>query len=228
MSEWWTYALSDFLMFSPQVYYRLFELHNRALWPAQLLTVGLALAMLYLLLRRDGGWPGSVAAILGALWIWLAWAFFHERYATINWAAVYVAPFIAAQGGLLVWFGSAGNRLGLTSIGQRRKFAGLGLFAFALLCYPLLAPLMGRSWLSGEIFGVAPDPTALATLALLARSDGRGSRLAMIVPALWCLVSTLTLWTMGAADFFVPLAGALAAIGIASDCRRESKFHIVK
>jgi hypothetical protein len=30
MSEWWTYTLSDFLLFSPRVYYRLFELHNRA------------------------------------------------------------------------------------------------------------------------------------------------------------------------------------------------------
>ena len=28
MSEWWTYRLSDFLMFSPRTYHRLFELHN--------------------------------------------------------------------------------------------------------------------------------------------------------------------------------------------------------
>ena len=33
MSEWWTYTLSDFLLFSPRTYYRLFELHHRALWP---------------------------------------------------------------------------------------------------------------------------------------------------------------------------------------------------
>ena len=35
MPEWWTYSLSDFLMFSPRTYYRLFELHNAAIWPAQ-------------------------------------------------------------------------------------------------------------------------------------------------------------------------------------------------
>ncbi len=39
MSEWWTYTLSDFLLFSPRVYYRLLELHNHALWPAHLLTI---------------------------------------------------------------------------------------------------------------------------------------------------------------------------------------------
>ncbi len=36
MSEWWTYTLSDFLLFSARTYYRLFELYNRDVWPAQL------------------------------------------------------------------------------------------------------------------------------------------------------------------------------------------------
>ena len=36
MSEWWTYSLSDFLLFSPRTYYRLFELYNAAIWPAQI------------------------------------------------------------------------------------------------------------------------------------------------------------------------------------------------
>ena len=84
MSEWWTYTLSDFLMFSPQVYHRLFELHNRALWPAQLLTAGFGFAILYLLLGRQDGWNRPIWTLLGALWIWLAWAFFWD--ATLhNW-----------------------------------------------------------------------------------------------------------------------------------------------
>jgi hypothetical protein len=28
MSEWWSYRFSDLLMFSPETYYRLFELYN--------------------------------------------------------------------------------------------------------------------------------------------------------------------------------------------------------
>jgi hypothetical protein len=31
MSEWWTYSLWDFLLFSPRTYYRLFELYNLAI-----------------------------------------------------------------------------------------------------------------------------------------------------------------------------------------------------
>ena len=33
MSEWWTYTLSDFLLFSPRTYHRLFELHNVVMTP---------------------------------------------------------------------------------------------------------------------------------------------------------------------------------------------------
>ena len=29
MSEWWTYHLRDFLLFTPRTYYRLFELADR-------------------------------------------------------------------------------------------------------------------------------------------------------------------------------------------------------
>ena len=44
MSEWWTYRPADFLMFAPRTYWRLFELHNAAWWPAPplLLLAGLA------------------------------------------------------------------------------------------------------------------------------------------------------------------------------------------
>ena len=51
MSEWWTYSLSDFLLFSPRTYYRLFELYNLAIWPAQILALALGLAILALWLR---------------------------------------------------------------------------------------------------------------------------------------------------------------------------------
>src|SRR5205807_4521090 len=50
MSEWWTYSLSDFLLFSPRTYYRLFELYNLALWPGQIAAIALGIVLLALLL----------------------------------------------------------------------------------------------------------------------------------------------------------------------------------
>jgi hypothetical protein len=74
---------------------------------------------------------------------------------------------------------------------------------------------MGRSWLAAEIFGLAPDPTALATLALLALADGWSRWPLMIGPAIWCVLSSTTLSVLGSGEYFVPMAGALAAIAIA-------------
>ena len=162
MSEWWTYSLSDFLLFSPRTYYRLFELYNVALWPAQLLVPVLGAAILLLL--RAGGRRRSriVATILAGCWLWVGWGFLYSRYATINWAAAYFAALFALQAALLL-AGAAGGKLdfGTPSRGARRT--GLGLFLFALLALPWAGPLLGRGWRQMELFALAPDPTALAT-----------------------------------------------------------------
>jgi hypothetical protein len=220
MSEWWTYTLSDFLLFSPRVYYRLFELHNQALWPAQLLTTAVGLAILVMLLRPVRARERVIPALLGALWIWVAWSFFFERYATINWAAVYIAPAFALQGLLLIGAGAWG---GLSFDADRANLSGVALFVLALAGYPLIAPTLGRPWAAAEIFGIAPDPTSVATLAVLALAQGRARGLLMVIPCLWCAVTGATLWTMESAEFFVAPLAALAAVGTALLRRRPER-----
>ena len=58
MSEWWTYSLSDFLLFSPRTYYRLVELYNLAIWPAQLVALAIGAAILAVLGSR-ATWQGQ-------------------------------------------------------------------------------------------------------------------------------------------------------------------------
>ena len=52
MPEWWTYSLTDFLLFSPDTYWRLFERYNEAIWPLQIGAAALGLALFALVLRR--------------------------------------------------------------------------------------------------------------------------------------------------------------------------------
>jgi hypothetical protein len=215
MSEWWTYAPADFLLFSPRVYYRLFELYNRSYWPVAVVSFALGLGMFLLLLRPTRASHRLIPVILGALWIWIAWAFFVERYASINWAAVYVAPAFALQGVALVWAGAVSGKLKFAASRELPDVVALALFAFNVIGYPFVAAVMGRSWLSAEIFGLAPDPTALATLALLALAHGGVRWPLLIIPLIWCLVTGLTLWTMEAGDFFVAPVGALIALAVA-------------
>lgn len=59
-----------------------------------------------------------------------------------------------------------------------------------------------------EIYGVAPDPTVLATLGILLLAAGRASWALVVIPILWCALSGAVQWTMESPDALVmPLAG---------------------
>lgn len=212
MSQWRTYSLSDFLMFSARTYYRLFELYNLAIWPVHLIAGAFGVAILICVVR-SGAASGRVAAgMLAACWLWVAWAFHAERYAAINWAANYFAIGFGIEALLLLWFGTVRGRLALKPVRSRIDRVALGMLLFALLLYPLLATASGRSWRQMEMFGVAPDPTAVATLGLLLLS-ARDPWLLLPIPLLWCAISGATLWAMQAPDAWVaPLVALLALL----------------
>jgi len=209
MSEWWTYGLRDLLLFSPRTYYRLFELHNLEWWPLPLATLALG-AVVLALAWRGGERAGRIAlALLAAGWLWVAWAWQLQRYAPINWAAEYFAWMWGAQA-LLLFGAAAFARIGPAP--RRLRLAGLVLLAFALVAYPLLAVALGRGWAQAEVFGMAPDPTALATLGALLVLRLRHGGWLLAIPVAACLVSGATLWAMASPEFWIaPLAAVLAA-----------------
>lgn len=212
MDEWWTYRLSDFLLFSPHTYYRLFELYNIDVWPLQILALSLGIAVI-VLIKRQPIWHGRVVtAILAACWLWVAWAYHLQRYSSINWAAHYYAMGFAAQAVLLIWVGVIRGGLAFQTQSPLIRCVGFGLYSFALFIQPLMAPLMGRKWLQAEIFGVAPDPTAIATLGILLLVTNKTRWWLFIIPILWCMISSATLWTMKSPQALVMVLGALIVI----------------
>ena len=212
MSEWWTYSLSDFLLFSARTYYRLFELYNVDIWPAQSVALALGCILLALIWRpRPGGQGRFVAAILMACWIWVAWAFHWRHFATINWAATYFAGAFALEALLLLVFGIVGNELAFEP-GSPTHRIGFAIVLFAVFLQPLSAPLIGRGWLQAEVFGVAPDPTVVATLGILLAGGRRALWRLGIVPFAWCVLSGVVLWTLGSPEAVVMLVAALVVL----------------
>lgn len=210
MSEWWTYRLSSFLMFSPQVYERLFELQNRAWWPAPVLALLLGAALLVLMRLRWSGAARVVMLLLALAWLSVAWTFFAQRYAQIHLAGNAFAIAFALQGLLLLAHAVLPSRM--RPVFEHDAFANLGavLLIAALAFWPLLAPGTGRTWWQAEVLGLAPDPTALATLGvLLACRLGPWHWLLLPLPVLWLLFSGATLWTM---DRPWALLGPVAAL----------------
>ncbi|MDQ0347889.1 DUF6064 family protein [Ancylobacter vacuolatus] len=224
MSEWWTYRLDDFLLFSPRVYWRLFEAHNAALWPLHLATMLAGLSLVVLILRRPGRAMLWTGLLLAPLWAFVAWTFLLQRYSGINWAASYAAPAFLVQAVLLLAAAlmPGGPAMGrLDAIGK----TGLGLVLAGLLLYPALALASGRPLAGAEVFGIAPDPTVLVTVGLLLTARGRWLAFLLPIPLLWCLFSGLTLLAMGEAQAWLLLAGTVlvALLGTLRLVRRGSR-----
>ena len=208
-------------MFSPRIYWRLFESINETCWPLQLPLLALGLGWLgWQLSPRsrsagDATWRAA-ALLLAALWGWVAWAFLLQRFAPINWPATQFAQAFALQALALLLLALVGGVAGRASTWRFR--AGIGLGLWSLVGHPLLPLVFDRPWQQAEFFGLAPDPTAIATLALLLLIDTHEPRrrwllrALWVLPLAWCAISAATLATMGSAQSLVMVAAAVLAL----------------
>jgi xanthine/uracil permease len=208
-----SYAIGDFIPFTAEVYLRLFERQNEALWPAHLLAMPMGVAALALAWR---GWGRGLALVLAIVWAWVAVMFHLRLYTELTWAAQYFGGAFLVQAVLLFGCGVFGSQnLNREARDQRRGgpvVTGLALAVIGLAMFPLLAPVTGRNWSGAEWFAIAPDPTVLATLGLLLVAARPVWLLVLLpVPLLWCALSGAVLW-----ELEQPLAWVMpAAAGVA-------------
>jgi hypothetical protein len=207
-----SYSLADFLLFAPRTYHRLLARHNEALWPGQLVALAMGFAILGLIPRGAVREGRAIAGLLAAAWLHVAWAWHLERYATINWAASYLALGFGLEAALLLVLGVGLGRLRPHDDPVARL--GLGLFLLALLLQPLLDPLFGRPWAEIRLFGLMPEPTLTASLGLiLLLAEGWPLWLLLPLPLLGCLVSGATALALGEPlALLLPFAGGLALL----------------
>jgi hypothetical protein len=216
MGDLSTYSLSDFFPFTPEVYFRLFVRHNEAVWPLQIVAILLAFLAIWQVWRGRGR---PVAVVLAACWAFVGYKFHIDLYANLNWAARYFGWAFIAQGALVLGSGLLGrlDREPDKPLGGP-EWMGLGIALFAVLIFGLLGPLAGpegaaSQWTGVEIFGIAPDPTVIATFGLVLMA-GRTRWLLFVIPVLWAAISGATAWVMEAPVGFVTPAAALLALAI--------------
>ncbi|RFF28215.1 MULTISPECIES: DUF6064 family protein [unclassified Wenzhouxiangella] len=201
MGNWQSYRLEDFIPFSPEIYWRLVERINEAFWPLHILTAALGVAALTLALRGN---TRVALALLAPAWLSSGIIFHFEYYAELNWAAPWFGWSFIVQAALLTAIAATNatpREPGHS--GKVTRLSGAAITIGALLAYPLI---------TAETYGLHPDPTAIATLGILLVSlRGVIAWLAILIPTLWCLVSTLTLIPLEAAWAPLPLAVAIVS-----------------
>ncbi|MCL7944238.1 DUF6064 family protein [Marinobacter sp. ATCH36] len=210
--NWLNYSLSDFLMFGPEVFLRLFVRINQDFWPWQGIAVAMMVLIAGLLVRGDTLAKRGILLLLAAAWVWSGAGFLMEYYGPVNTPAVWFGWAFILQAALLTVAALVWPWDGRSAVVARRRQAGIGWLVAAILL-PLLPAAQTGNWQAVALFGIAPDVTVAATVPCLLLLPRRIRWLFLVLPILWCLFSAATLWTLGTRLMFL-LPGAALVLAI--------------
>ena len=217
---WLSYSLQDFIPFGPDIYVRIFERINLALWPWQLLALTTGALLLYCCRYRKAI---PAFTILALAWVCSGYLFQLQYFQELVWAADYFAFGFFIQGALLGLLGvlcfratpeseksTANSSAGFQSPATTMRL-GLMMIAVSVVLFPLMGIIRNGTLAQGEVFAIMPDPTCLATSGALLCFK----RLHMswwIIPFCWSLVSAALSYELGLSSGFLVFSAALAVI----------------
>lgn len=184
------------LPFGQAEFFAVFAAYNSAVWPVQLLLVGLAVAIVGLALRPRTWSNRFTSWVLAFLWVWMGLVYHFGFFHRINPAAGLFAVFFVIQGLLFGLAGGVRGRLDFHFQPTVRGFAGALLVGYALVGYPLLGSLLGREFPATPTFGL-PCPTTIFTLGVLFWLRRPASWFFLVIPLAWSLVGTTAALQLG-------------------------------
>lgn len=209
----WDYTLSDLVMFTPEVYLRLFIRLNEAVWPLQLLALAAGVAIPLLLTRRALMARKLAIALLAMAWVSCGLGFMGHFYAPINWPVAYFGYAFVAQALLTAAVTGIWQPPARWSPRGPRGSGLLALWVLMLLVLPGLTMAAASDVRALAIFGLTPDLTVLGAILVSTLSPRKLRWILLLIPALWCGFSALTLLALDMLfPVLVPLAGLLAIL----------------
>lgn len=211
--NWLSYSPADFLMFGPEVFFRLYIRLNEDIWPWQWLSVALVVAIGLLLPRAQRWARCAILLLLCVGWLWSGVGFLLGYYQPINWPAGYFGWAFITQAVGLVAAAIFARRFLPERVphwpGPRLVLGWLLIMAAS----PWLVVLETGSWRSVALFATTPDLTVLGSVLCLLLVPRQVRRLLLPIPLIWAIFSSATLalldaWLM----LTLPVAAAFVAI----------------
>jgi hypothetical protein len=176
------------LPFTREEFLEVFAAFNTAIWPLQIVAVGMGLLTIGLLLQSPTRANRTISAVLGVLWLMSGIGYHWLFFSAINPAAyLFGAAFVAASAIFFVE-GVVRGRILFTRRAPLHLLSAGVLGFYSLLLYPALGLLATHPYPTTPLFGVAPCPTVIFTLALLLLARHPTPWLLAVVPLAWSVI----------------------------------------
>jgi len=188
------------------------ERFNTGWWPVHLIMYALAVAAIYLAIRKTRWSARVVTGILVFFWIWVGAVFnlfyFSRLYSM---AYLFVVLFIL-EGIILASAGLFGDRLTFRAKADLFGLVGAILIVYALIGYPLIANFTGRGYPHLLLAGMMPCPTAIFTLGLLLWTEKPVPKIVPVIPVVYALTGFVPVKLGVVEDIGLIVAGIVTGI----------------
>jgi hypothetical protein len=165
-----------------------FVAYNSAIWPLQVVATLLGLVAVTLLLVRSPNADRGIAATLAVFWLSMGAGYHWAFFSAINPAAYFFGALFVAEGLILVVDGAIRGRISFHGAPTVRVMLAAVLIAYAFVVYPLIGLCVTHRYPETPLFGVAPCPTTIFTLACLMLGGHRPSLVVSSIPVVWAVI----------------------------------------
>lgn len=175
--------------FNQRQFLEVFRNYNEAIWPVQVLAMGLGLMVVAMALSKKGARAYLVLPIFAVMWTANGLVYHFTFFAAINPIAKVFGIIFIVQALLfaVVAFRYKGRFDGLVGA---RSITGLLLAIYALVFYPCLGLWLGHGFPFSPMFGVAPCPTTIFTLGVMLMAHPALPKWLFAIPMTWALIGT--------------------------------------
>ncbi len=194
------------LPFTTEQFFDVFAAYNRAIWPVHVVIYAAAVLVLVTAARRPA-WSGrGVLILLGVAWLLNGIGYHFTFFARINPAAYVFGGLFVIQG--LAFLTYAIQRpLQLVFAADVPTAVAVSLIAYALVGYSAIGIALGHGWPRMPVFGVAPCPTTIFTLAMMMMVRPRPPWWLTVIPLIWAAIGTSAALLLGVPeDLGLPVA----------------------
>ena len=198
------------LPFTIEQFLQVFKHYNQSVFPLQIIFYLLALAIVFLAVKKIAASDTIINSIISFLWLWMGVVYHLLFFTAINQAAYLFGGIFIVQGILVLYYGLIRKKLTYQFNPDGSGLTGLALIIYALIIYPLLGYFAGHSYPASPTFGV-PCPTTIFTFGIFLWSSKKLPWVVLIIPFLWSILGFSAAFNLGIwEDTGLVLAGVLS------------------